>query len=445
MTTLHRRRLLRGILRGGAVTVALPLLNCFLNNNGTALASGEKLPVRFGTWSWGLGMSEKIFIPKKIGTDFDLPEEMAALLPVKKHINVYTRFNVFRDAAPNLCHKTGWVALKSGSVPMSGADLPGETLDVTVAKKIGRATRFQSLTVNATGNIRDTFSYESKDAINTPELSPINFYQRMFGPDFQDPNAPTFSPSPRVLVRKSVLSAVLDDTATLSKTLGAEDKARIDQYFTGLRELERQLDQQLQKPNPIASCKAPKAPGSEEKPGVDVELVTQRHKHMTDLLVMAIACDQSRVFNMAYSSALALTTKVGYDKPHHTATHEEPIDEHLGYQMNSSWFVRRAMESWSYFVEAFTKINEGDGILLDNVLIYANSDQSLARIHSIDGIPMFTAGRAGGRVKTGLHVSVPGDKATRVGFTAMRSMGVDISSWGTNSNSTDKEISEILS
>ena len=78
------------------------------------------------------------------------------------------------------------------------------------------------------------------------------------------------------------------------------------------------------------------------------------------------------------------------------------------------------MEEWAYFVEAFTKVKEGDGTLLDNMLIYATTDSNWARIHSIDGMPMFTAGRAGGRVKTGLHVDGGGTAATRVGYTAMK-------------------------
>ena len=50
----NRRRLLRGMLGGGAVTLALPFLDCMLNSNGTALAGGRPLPIRFGTWNWGL-------------------------------------------------------------------------------------------------------------------------------------------------------------------------------------------------------------------------------------------------------------------------------------------------------------------------------------------------------------------------------------------------------
>src|SRR4051812_840770 len=126
MDFLNRRRILKGMLNGSAVTVGLPLLNCFLNGNGTALADGSPLPVRFGTWFWGLGMASKIFVPKKLGANYDLPEEIAMLAPVRDKINLLTNFTAFRDTYQNLCHYTGWVIQMSGSTPQSANDKPGE-------------------------------------------------------------------------------------------------------------------------------------------------------------------------------------------------------------------------------------------------------------------------------------------------------------------------------
>jgi len=444
MKDFNRRRVLRGLVGGSAVTVGLPLLNVFLNGNGTALADGAPLPVRFGTWSWGLGMDESIFVPKKVGKDFDLPEEIVSLKDVKQHINLFTRFNGFRDAAPNLCHKTGWVIARTGIAPMNQADYPGETIDITIAKKIAGPTRFSALTATATGNVRDSFSYENVNSMSFADYSPILFYGKLFGEEFQDPNAKEFKPNPRVMVRKSVLSGIMDNTKNLSVRVGADDKARLDQYFTGLRELERQFDQQLQKPEPRAACVVGATPKEEPQAGLDFQLVGKRHHMMTELMVMAVACDQTRVFNMAYSQSQAATSKQGYDKPHHTASHEEPVDPALGYQPNTSWFLRRSMEQWAFFVDSFAKVKEGDGHLIDNVLIYATTDQSLARIHSIDNQPMFTAGRAGGKVKAGLHVVGDGTPSARLGLTAMKVFGIEASSWGTQSNATQKEIGEIV-
>jgi hypothetical protein len=444
MNGLNRRRVLRGMLNGTAVTVALPLLNCFLNGNGTALASGKPMPVRFGTWFWGLGMAEKVFIPKKTGPNYDLPEEIASLAPVRDNINLFTNFTAFKDEMPLLCHSSGWVIQRTGRAPKDGTDIPGETIDVTISNQISRTTRFKSLTATATGDVRNTFSYENSNTPNSPEWSPMKFYTRLFGPEFPDPNAESFTPDPNVMVRKSVLSGVMDETRSLMKKVGAEDKTRLDQYFTGLRHLEQQFEQRLTKPEPIEACQPGTGLGGDPMMGKDAELVAGRHRIMTELMVMAVACDQTRVFNMAYSISASSTTKPGYEKPHHTTTHEEPLDEALGYQPTSSWFTRRSMEAWADYVHAFTRIKEGDGTLLDNVLIHATTDVGYARVHSLDGMPAFTAGRAGGRIKTGMHIDAGGTSACRLGYTALRVMGVDTPSWGTNSNNTSKEIGEIL-
>ena len=443
MSKISRRRFLKGTLNGGAITVGLPLLDCFLNDSGTALADGTPIPQRFGTWSWGLGMSESIFVPKKTGANFDLPLEIEALAPVQKHINLFTNFHVFQDSAPNLCHHSGWVLLRSGIAPLTAENKPGETIDVTIARKIGNDTRFRSLSATATGDIRDSFSYENGNSVNAPEWSPLRFYQRLFGTGFQDPNASTFTPDPSVMVRKSSLSVVMEDAKKLDKELGTEDRARLDQYFTGVRDLERRFDLQLQKPEPREACVVLAEP-QDLPSGLDANLVAKRHRMMTDLMLMAVACDQTRIFNMFYASAFSATIKPGYDKPHHTATHEEAVDEELSYQPNVSWFTRRAMDEWAYFVGALANFREGDGSLLDSSLIYATTDQSFAKIHSIEGIPMFTAGNLGGQLKTGLHIDGGGSPGTRLGYTAMRLMGVELPHWGDKSNTTSSEIGEIL-
>jgi hypothetical protein len=129
---------------------------------------------------------------------------------------------------------------------------------------------------------------------------------------------------------------------------------------------------------------------------------------------------------------------------HHTLTHEEPIDETLGYQPQATWFVDRAMEAFAAFIGALAAVNEGDGTLLDHSLVYAHSDTSFAKTHALDNIPVLIAGRAGGRLKTGIHVAGNGDVVSRTGFTAMRVMGVDLEKWGTKSMETSKLVSEIL-
>ncbi|MEI8258548.1 MAG: hypothetical protein WCJ30_22980, partial [Deltaproteobacteria bacterium] len=120
---------------------------------------------------------------------------------------------------------------------------------------------------------------------------------------------------------------------------------------------------------------------------------------------------------------------------------DDPV---LGYQPQVHWFTNKSMEALGHYIETFAGIREGDGTLLDNMLIYALTDVGFARIHSLDNMPAMTAGRAGGKVKTGLHIKMDGAASSRLGYTAQRVLGLDVGSWGARSNNTSKEIGEIL-
>ncbi len=444
MNNINRRRILRGMLNGAAVTVALPYLECFLNSNGTALASGAPVPIRFGTWFWGLGMTKQIFTPTKVGADYDLPEQIASWKDIKQHVNLYSNMNVSTDGRPVPCHYTGWVSVMTGEAPLNGSSYPRESIDVTVADAIGTTTRFRSMQLAATANPRSTHSFRSTEAVNPPEVSVSELYQKIFGPEFQDPNSPSFTPDVRIKTRKSVLSGVMEQSADFRRTLGKADQARLDEYFTATRELESRLALQLEKPDPAPACKVPAAANKELPVGIESELLITRHNLMTDFLVMALACNQTRVFNMMYSDATAVTTRKGFAKVHHTITHEEPYDVKLGYQTEASWFVTRSMESFAYFVKALAKFKEGDATLLDRSLVFGYSDLSLAQAHSLVGIPMMTAGSAGGRLKTGIHFDGKGAPVTRVGLTVQQALGLQTAEWGQNSMRTSQAIGEVL-
>jgi Protein of unknown function (DUF1552) len=441
---VSRRRVLRGMLSGAAITVGLPLFDCLLNENGEAMASGLPIPIRFGIWTWGLGMTSQIYVPHNFGANYDFPEEIASLKDLAPFLNFYSNYRIPRDDKPNLCHFTGWVAIRSGEVPTAVAALPGTSFDVKVAAEIGNGTRFRSIVATATGSPQSSQSYYNAKAINPPQISETEFYKAVFGSEFQDPNSSVFTPDPVTMARKSVLSGVVEDSQNLSKVLGSADRARLDQHFTAIREVEQRLAVQLEKPPPAEACQKPEPPKADEEPGIDVEVIGRRHKTMTDILVLALACNQTRVFSMQYSDSFAFTSRKGFPRNHHVATHEEGNDPVLGYQTDASWFVRRAMENWAYFVGAMANVREGGGTLLDRSLVFAHSDQALARTHAIDGIPMWTAGSAGGRLKTGLHIDGKGAPASQLPLTCMRALGLQTGFFGSGSLETDKVVSDVL-
>jgi hypothetical protein len=92
----------------------------------------------------------------------------------------------------------------------------------------------------------------------------------------------------------------------------------------------------------------------------------------------------------------------------------------------------------------FSGIREGEGTLLDNTLIFANSDTNFAKLHALDGVPVMTIGKAGGRIKTGLHIAGNGDPISRIGLTVQQIMGLPVDKWGARSLMTSKPVSEIL-
>src|SRR5258706_8360731 len=107
MSQWTRRKVLKGMLQGSAVTVALPLLDCFLDGNGQALASGAPIPTRFGTWFWPCGINEKRFFPTKTGTDFEMNEETSPLTPFKKKVTIFSGFDVLLSGTSNFWHCSG--------------------------------------------------------------------------------------------------------------------------------------------------------------------------------------------------------------------------------------------------------------------------------------------------------------------------------------------------
>jgi hypothetical protein len=441
-----RRRVLRGMIGGTAIAVGLPFLDCFLNTNGTALAAtGGPLPTAFGTWYWGCGFNPGRWEPKSTGPIKEMMPELKAVEAFRDKINVYSGMKVHLDGRPSQPHVTGMTAVITGVVPRTRddkSDVP--TLDNVVADLIGKSTRFRSLEVAATGVASHSLSRRSATVINPAETLPTKLYARIFGPEFRDPNSAEFSPDPLVMARQSVLSGVTEERRDFERRLGASARARLDEYFTSLRQLEQQLALQLERPAPVEACVVPKGSFEGPVPASEIDAVLANHKLFAKLLAYAVACDQTRVINTVFGDSTSSLRRTGSQMTHHIHTHEEPVDLALGYQPNATWFIDRCMEGLHDYLEAVSTIKEGAGTLLDRMLVFAASDTGYAKSHGMENMPMLTLGGANGRVKTGLHVQAAGDPATRVGLTVQQAMGVSINSWGADSMATSKTISEVL-
>ena len=441
MSKISRRGFLRGTLQGAAVGVGLPLLNCFLDDSGKAFAaSGRRIPVRFGTWVWGCGFIPELWIPTATGTEFELPAHLAPLEPYRDRLALFSGFDVKLDGVPNKPHITGCLGLRTG-IPVPDLKVKAPTLDVLISDQIGD-TRFRSIEVCSAG-IQRSYSYRDAGSPNPSEISPLALYSRIFGEGFQDPNAAQFTPDPRYMVHKSVLSATQEERRALMGEVGAEDRQRLDEYFTSIRELEQKLALQLEPPAPVEHFEMPGAP-PETPVDSEMENVMENHRLMAGLLARALQCNQTRVFNVLFSDTASNLRRPGSSSTHHTLTHEEPVDPELGHQREVAWFAEKSMIAWREFLDALSAIPEGDGTLLDNCLVLAHSDCSIAKAHAVEGIPVMVAGNAGGRVRTGFHMAGKADPISRIGLTVQQAMGLQVDRWGVLSMETNRVIPELL-
>ncbi len=437
-----RRSVLRGAVQGAGVAVALPFLDCFLSESGQALATGAPLPVRFGTWFWSMGHTPGHAVvadPSKLA----FLQECQSLTPYIPYINYFGQFNSPLDGRPNHVHHTGWVSCRTATAPVASGDIPAPTLDVLISDAISTGTRFKSIDMSCTGNPRDSFTARNTNSRNAGEVSPLELYKRLFGAVDASGDASAAKVDPNLMLQQSVLSGIGEERKRFERRLGATDRARIDEYFTSIRQIENQLAIEQQGTTAGAACVRPAAP-KDAPIGLELPVAQANHDAMSRLLVMALACNQTRVFNMAFNNALSSLRRPGTAYTHHTLTHEEAVDQKLGYQPEAFWFNCRVMEALAGFIEKFATVKEGSGTLLDNTLIFAHAETSYAKLHAVDNIPVLMIGKAGGRVKTGQHIQGHGDPISRVGLTAMQVMGLPIDQWGTGSLKTSKTITEVL-
>lgn len=424
LPALSRRTLLRGMLAGSAVSVALPLLEAALNRNGTALASGDPFPRRFGLFYWGNGVLADGLVPTTEGPSWTPSPVLEPLAPMRDQITVVSGMKVYTgNTTP---HISGPAGLLSGRpiVPDGSESFSGPSFDQVVASAIGGDTRFRSLEVGVQRSDL-SFSFNAPHSINPPECSPVALYQRLFVDGFVAPGSGA-QVDPRLALRRSVLSAVGDDVKRLQQRLGAADKARLEQHLEGVRGLEKQLEKLEQNPPSLAACLAPADPGPDL---ADIEgrpQLSATCRAMGKLLAMALACDQTRVFSLWFSRPVSNLLYPSVNAGHHQLTHDEP-----DHQPQVLSIVQYILTELNAFLQEFSAITEGDGTLLDHSAILATTDCSYARAHSVENYPLLIAGTANGALRKGTHYhSVSNENTSKVMLSLARAVGLDMASYG---------------
>jgi hypothetical protein len=405
----------RTLLRGVGAAVALPVLDSMFPALSTAAAVTQKLsPTRMVFVYVPNGIDMRNWTPAADGRSFVLPKILSPLAPVQDDILVLSGLMdhggmALGDGPGD--HARASASFLTGVHPKktAGSDISvGISVDQLAAQKIGTATRLASLELGCedghlAGNCDsgyscayvNSISWRTATAPNPPEVNPRAVFERLFGSD-ENAGDPT-ARARTARYQQSILDLVADDTRRLQGGLGTTDKRKLDEYFTAVREVERQVEM-MEKQIATNSVAAP----SIAKPdGIPIEFADHA-RLMFDLLTIALQTDTTRIstFMLAREGSNRSYREIGVPEGHHGLSHHRndpalmdkvaAINEHH-------------MAQFAYFLAKLKKTNEGGASLLDSTVVVYGSGISDGNKHNHDDLPVLLAGGSR-KFQTGRHV-----------------------------------------
>ncbi len=454
--SISRRAMLRGILGGSAVALALPPLEAMFNANGEALASGAPIPKRLGLWFWGNGVRRNHWTPDGEGTVWTPKAETAPLAALndsgKKCVSIIGGFDCPIDGS---AHHKGRGQVLTGTYDANKGTYgnpTGPSIDQIAAEHFwaDEATRplhkFLAVGISRRGKANSTSnggtSRDSSGSGIAAEFSPKELFNRLFSTAVAgDPQAAS-----RLELRKSILDVVSQDTEAFRKRLGKYDQGRLDAHLSSIRELELTLDGSV-----AQTCSVPSKPGDFGK-DLNHEPLKEINAAMAKVLAMGIACDLTRAFSYQFTQMQADTLfwmdPINATEGGHVMTHDDrpvPKNQKKDPQPEKTHkSVVYQMECFATLLQELKNIPEGASNVLDNCLIYGTSEVAEGTSHSTKDMPIVLAGTAGGVVKSGLHYRAGGQNIAKLLLTCVRAVGVNKSSLGSGQTQTTESVKDLL-
>ncbi len=235
-------------------------------------------------------------------------------------------------------------------------------------------------------------------------------------------------------MRASVLDAVSEQTSRLRGRLGAADRVRLDQHLDSIRTLEQRLSSD---PSACGFVAEPSA-----VPDIDgQEQIAEKNVVMSELLVLALACDLTRVFSVQFSTcgSAVIVWQVGATDSLHLTCHTESLPQPTVHA--ATVFT---MEQLAVFLGMLRDTPEGAGNLLERSSILCTSELADGWTHSNVDFPILVAGHGNGRLTGGVHYrSTSSENTSKAVLTALRGAGVDAPSWGVEAGYVTDSIREL--
>jgi len=397
----------RTVLKGFGATLALPFLETMMPS-GVFAASVPKIPIRTAFIFVPNGVNMEHWVPT--GTEY--PSTLKPLESLKNYINVMsglTQKNAFAlgDGAGD--HARSASAWLTGCHPRktSGANIKaGISIDQILAKEFGDKTKFGSLELGCergglAGDCDSGYSCAYSNSVSwrtesTPvakEVNPRLVFERLF--QSEDINETSQSRAERLAENKSILDFVLEDAKLLNKKLGTTDRMKLDEYMTGIREIERRISfvENQSKSNNI-----------QQFSNIDIPSDYGDHiRLMGDLMVLAFQTDTTRIstFMFANEGSNRSYKSIGVSDGHHEMSHHQRNPEKLEALRKINTFHTTQL---AYILNKMNSVREGDKTLLENSMVLYGAGICDGDRHNHDDLPLLLAGKAGGKISSGKHL-----------------------------------------
>lgn len=417
---LSRRALIRG---AGSIAIALPWLE--IMETRTASAQAAPPANRFlavfnpgGVVQRPQGGVQRYW-PSGTETAPVLSPILAPLQPIQHKL--ITLRGLKMDCALGEQHGAGMNGL------LSGAELEGTpnehstlaSIDQVIATRISKGKKARGSIQMAvrwpTGSAEEERQLHYMNALNfedapgtaqiPPSLDPVVIYNDLFGQ--LQPSSPGSSsqPDPRMAQQKSILDFVDKKYVALSARLGAADRAKLEQHLEKIREVEARLSSIVTE---SGTCRAPElidttgyAVNIAGTTNVTTDaLIPKVGSFMTDMMIMAFACDITAVGTLQWTDSPAGHTFpwLGLSEHHHFYQHDggfRPVE----IEMINTWYSQQH----SYLLQEMDKVDMGGHTLLDESVVFFGSELGWPDTHAKDNLPLMLAGRGGG-LRSGRHL-----------------------------------------
>jgi hypothetical protein len=431
----------RTFLKGLGASVALPMLDSMVPALANTAAS--KMPLRVGYVYSPNGIIKERFRPINAGTDYEMSDIVGQWAPFRDQVRVLSNLNN-GDAESVSGHVGGSTMFLTGSKPNESLSeiYAGVSVDQIIAREFGKETPLASLQLcieNAaelagqsaggySSAYTNTISWSSPTSPMPMIHRPRDVFERLFGDAGTNPDARRA----RLAEQKSILDFVKEDFARTKKKLGANDKSKLDEFTTVLRDVE----QRIQKAEEKVDVELPNM----QRP-VGVPEYEEHSRLMYDLMLMAFQTDMTRVFTfmIAREYSELVFSNLGHSDPYHPITHHRGNPGKI--RMAGDINVYHA----SLFGEFIAKLHNTKDIdgssLLDNSMMVYGAGMGNADIHSQWNIPIALVGGGRGTLKSGRHIVYKeGTPLSNLHVTMLNKIGIETASFGGELGISDGEL-----